>query len=238
MQEQPNTQPLGRARRSALIFLLVAALLITLPASSQAAGASLLTNGSFEQGFTVMPACASSGKDAEGKVGSGWGCFTNGGAAHFGFHADSWAPVVADGQYSQLIEINTWGMLHGDNDRYAGIYQVVPVEPGALYRLSLRGMIRTTSQEGDPWRYRVQVGYIQGDQPAWKTVKNWIDAGWDKYYLRTEPGQFSSYQGDSSAGSDHLTVFVRVWRKWGITNEELDVNLDAIQLVKVEPPAS
>ena len=31
-------------------------------------------------------------------VGQGWGCFTNGGSAAYGFYDDQWAPVVADGR--------------------------------------------------------------------------------------------------------------------------------------------
>ena len=31
--------------------------------------------------------------------------------------------------------------------------------------------------------------------------------------------------------SDVITLFVRVWKKWGVPNQELDVNLDAISLV-------
>ena len=29
------------------------------------------------------------------------------------------------------------------------------------------------------------------------------------------------------AEADYVTVYVRVWKKWGVANEELDVNLDA-----------
>lgn len=218
----------------ALLFVTVALLI---PQKGQAAAGSPLTNGSFEQGFTVLPGCATTDKDAENKVGTGWGCFTNRGAMHYGFHADAWAPVVADGQYSQLIELNTWGMLHADNDRIAGIYQTVPTVPGALYRLSLRGMIRTTELEGDPWRYRIQVGVLQGEDTNWKHVTTWHDAGWNQYYPRTEPGVLSSYQIDFHPQDDHTTIFIRVLRKWGLTNGELDVNLDAIQVEQIDAPA-
>ena len=34
--------------------------------------------------------------------------------------------------------------------------------------------------------------------------------------------------------SDQITLFIRVWKKWGLTNEEINVNLDTISLVVVE----
>ncbi len=58
-------------------------------------GAERLTNGSFEEGFTV-----------DG-VGLGWGTFDNAGTQRFGYYDDTWAPVVFDGQHSQLIEFDT-----------------------------------------------------------------------------------------------------------------------------------
>ena len=180
-------------------------------------------NGGFEQGFSNQAGC--------GAVGSGWQCFTNGGAANYGFYDDQWERVVSEGSHSQLLEVNTKGIMVGDADRYAGIYQTVPVVSWADYALSLKGIIRTTSLEGDPWRYRVQVGWSFGAYPDWTKVTNWQDVGWDKYYPRTEPGNFSSFLTKFRAEAEYVTVYVRVWKKWGVPNEELDVNFDAIALV-------
>jgi hypothetical protein len=204
--------------------------------SGQAAIAQTLVNGSFEGGFVNQPACRWRSDVFETNVGAGWTCFTNRGAARYGFYADTWPPVVADGQVSQLIEINTWGLESGDNDRYAGIYQTVPTLAGAEYRLSLRGMIRTTNLEGDLWRYRVQVGHLPGTAADWRMVTNWTDVGWDTYYPRTQPGVFSDYQTTLIPASDQTTLFIRVWKKWGLTNEEVDVNLDAITWVRLGDP--
>ena len=44
--------------------------------------------------------------------------------------------------------------------------------------------------EGDPWRYRVQVGWTSGPSANWQSVTNWKDVGWDTYYERTNPGPF------------------------------------------------
>ena len=204
MREQAIQHKLNDWWRRALVSLMVAAaLLLTLADAGEAAGTHTLVNGSFEHGFTVQAGCGSGSQDFESSVGTGWRCFTNRGAARYGFYADAWVPVVANGQFSQLIEINTWGVEHGDNDRYAGIYQTMPVTAGADYRLSLRGMIRTTNLEGDPWRYRVQVGFLQGTGTDWRKVRNWTDAGWDKYYPSV-PGALATINGYQRAKrADH-----------------------------------
>ncbi len=223
--------------RTGLVLLVLSAVWAAVPTlahAEQAAAEQALMNGSFEHGFVEQPHCRWRSDLYESNVGAGWSCFTNRGAAHYGFYADAWSPVVADGQVSQLIEINTWGLEHGDNDRYAGIYQTVPTVAGAEYRLALRGMIRTTNLDGDPWRYRVQVGYLPEANGDWRMVTNWRDVGWDTYYARTQPGVFSDYQTTLRPQSEQTTLFIRVWKKWGLTNEELDVNLDAISLVRLD----
>ena len=105
----------------------------------------------------------------------------------------------------------------------------------AEYTLSLSGMLRTTELMGDPWRYRVQVGWRAGPYADWRAVSNWPDVGWDTYYERTNPGSFLSYRTNLTAAEDYVTVYVRVWKKWGVGNQELDVNLDAISLTGPSP---
>ena len=195
------------------------------PAGMNVAGMNVLHNGSFEAGFNSQAGC--------GMVGNGWHCFTNGGAANYGFYDDQWDPVVADGEHSTLIEINTKGIIAGDHDRYAGIYQTLELTPHAKYKLSLSGMIRTTELWGDPWRYRVQVGMSPGKHADWESVKNWQDVGWDTYHDRLTPGAFNSYMTMLTAPAEYATLYIRVWKKWGVPNEEIDVNLDAISLVGV-----
>ena len=130
------------------------------PAATSASNVDVLANGGFEQGFSSQPGC--------GMVGSGWQCFTNGGAANYGFYDDQWNRTVAAGSHSQLIEINTKEIMLGDPDRYAGIYQTVAVSPWGSYSLNLSGLIRTTDMGGDPWRYRVQVGWTAGPSANWQ----------------------------------------------------------------------
>lgn len=212
---------------SVLAILSGVMLVGALPETADASNMNVLRNGSFEGGFYSAPGC--------GMVGTGWDCFTNGGAAAYGFYDDEWEPVVADGSHSQLIEVNTKGLMAGDVDRYAGIAQTVQVQPWAKYKLHVRGMIRTTNPEGDPWRYQVQIGWTSGKGSNWQQVANWQDAGWYEYYNRTEPGNFSDYSSILTARDEYITVYIRVWKKWGVPNEEIDVNLDAISLTGVMP---
>jgi hypothetical protein len=205
-----------------LVVVAILALVAAMPAITSASEMDALGNGGFEQGFRQVDGC--------GVVGNHWDCFTNGGAANYGFYDDQWASVVYEGKSSQLIEINTKGMAAGDNDRYAGISQTARVVPGRPYKLSLRGIIRTTNLGGDPWRYSVQVGWLNKPQGDWRNVTNWTDVGWNSYYNRTEPGAFSAFQTQLVPDSEVITLFVRVWKKWGVAYEEVDVNLDAISL--------
>lgn len=181
----------------------------------------LLKNGSFEEGFTFQPGC--------GMVGAFWGCFQNGGTANYGFHDDQWDPVVYDGEHSQLIAIDT-KKIGGDPDRYAGIYQTVDVVPGQTYHFSIRGMIRADDHDPDPWRYRVQIGFDHTGGSDWTAVTDWIELPWDTYYPRTAPGEFSAYETTVTAQGTKLTVFIRVWKKWGDWYREVDVNIDAVSL--------
>ena len=144
-----------------------------------ASDTDVLANGNFEQGFVNVPGC--------GIVGAGWNCFTNGGGANYGFYDDQWEPVVADGKHSQLIEINGKGLMAPDHDRYAGLSQTVRVAPWGKYTFTMRAMVRTTNLEGDPWRYRVEVGWAKGPNADWRHVDNWTDAGINTYFDRLEP---------------------------------------------------
>lgn len=212
-----------------LLALLVPLALVLDPATSWATGTlrnSLLVNGGFEAGFVYRAGC--------GHVGVGWGCFTNDGQTRYGFYDDQWPPVVAKGEHSQLIELNTQNLGVADPDRYAGIFQQVQVQQGAAYVFAMRGMIRTTDNanpERDPYRYRVQFGWSFGPSADWQAVTRWVDVGWNTYEERLEPEDFDSFSAKILAQEAQLNLFVRVWKKWGDTGEEIDVNLDNISLV-------
>src|SRR5690606_20958148 len=121
-QRLSGVSPGLRRGVSLVMVIAIIASMVTVaiwPAPTSASLTNVLYNGGFEQGFSSQPGC--------GMVGSGWQCFTNGGAANYGFYDDQWDRVVAEGKHSQLLELNTKGIMLGDADRYAGIYQTVPV---------------------------------------------------------------------------------------------------------------
>ena len=194
-----------------VMVVAILGLVAAMPAITSASEIDALGNGGFEQGFNQVDGC--------GVVCLQWDCFNIGGAAEYGFYEDQWSYVVYEGKSSQMIEINTKNLAAGDNDRYAGISQTARVVPGATYKFSLRGMIRTTNSEGDPWRYSVQVGWLNGPHGDWRDVTNWTDVGWNTYYNRTEPGAFQAFQTNLVPDSELVTVFVRVWKKWGVAYE-------------------
>jgi hypothetical protein len=182
-----------------------------------------LTNGGFESGFKPIPL---------GMVGKGWGWFSNGGLAQYGFYDDTWEPVIFGGDHSQLIEINTLGQAASDPDRYAGIYQVVDgLTVGATYRLSMHGMLRVLNEDDlQGYPYRVQWGFDPAGGSDWRVVNNWVEVPWDKIFPRLAPEGLSDYSAAFEAPSTKVTLFIRVWKKWGTTNREVDVNLDGISL--------
>jgi hypothetical protein len=216
-------------RKQRLVFL---SLILALLASISLVGGStlavvdqeMLTNGNFEGGFSHVPGC--------GTVGQGWGCFTNGGSVTYGFYDDQWAPVVADGAHSQLIELNTMQFAASEPDRFAGIYQTVHLVRGGTYQLRLSGLMREHNPDAaeDPYRYRVQWGYTTDGSTDWSAVTNWVELPWDKIDDRLSPTGMESYSTSFVAPSKNITLFFRVWKKWGTTHKELDVNLDAISL--------
>ncbi len=211
----------------ALLLLILGA---TLPLHAQTFNVNLIVNGGFEAGFVRQAGC--------GDVGLGWQCFTNGGRATYGFYDEQWPPVVAEGAHGQLIEVNNKNIIPADNDRYAGLQQTVRVAKNANYTLSLQGMIRSNRPgPGDePGRYRVQVGWTYGMTNTWEAVNNWLDVGWNNYYDRLAPGKISRFRTTFAAPDEQITIFVRVWKKWGVAGEELDVNLDNISLVGAPAP--
>jgi hypothetical protein len=184
------------------------------------AGPNLLHNGDFEGGFDGRA------------VGLGWGSFHTEGGAAYGFQDDQWSPVVYDGAHSQLIGIATDGVAPAA-DRIAGIYQTVSgLEPGAVYELSIAGMMREEAAHPgeDPYRYRVQWAYSSQDHQDWARVAGWQDLPWDGISLRAEPGAFATYTAHLVAPSQPFTLFIRAWKKWATSGRELDVNLDGIAL--------
>ena len=189
----------------------------------------MLDNGNFEAGFSYVAGC--------GMVGNGWGCFTNGGSVAYGFYDDQWAPVRADGAHSQLIEMNTMQPAASEANRYAGIYQTVNLVRGNSYQFKLSGLMREALKDGnkpdpndDPFRYRVQWGYTPNGSADWTQVTNWVELPWNKIDNRTSPTSLENYATSFVAPSDKVTIFIRLWKKWGTVYREIDFNIDAVSL--------
>ena len=216
----------NRRRLTSLVLALAILASLTLGSATGLAVTTMdvLQNGNFEGGFVMVPGC--------GMVGAGWGCFTNGGSAAYGFYDDQWEPVVADGAHSQLIEINTMQYAASEPDRYAGIYQTVALTKGSVYTLQLKGGMRESDPNPieDKYRYRVQWGYTTDGSTDWMTVTNWAELPWDKIDERTSPTGLESYATSFIAPSPKITLFIRAWKKWGNAYKELDVNIDAVSL--------
>jgi LysM repeat protein len=183
-------------------------------------GEELIYNGSFEAGFVEVP---------WGDGGRGWNAFTTGGAANYGFYDEQWDVVVADGQHGQLIEINTKSVYPTEADRYAGIYQRIGgLHPGATYELSLRGELRGEGNEDDPYRFAAQWGL--GKEPNWQSVDEWTTMDLGPIAVRTQPVPLAQYKVRFEAPASSVVLFIRGWKKFAITNVEMDFNLDAISL--------
>jgi hypothetical protein len=213
---------------AALLLALLAAV-VAVPGIQLAGGATeRLANGGFEEGFYSTPV---------GLVGNGWGWFDNGGRVEYGFYDETWAPVVAKGAHSQMIEVNTFGQAGTEADRYAGIYQKVAVVAGENYELALQGMLRAMEDDPDRsgYNYRVQLGVDYNGGTDWTAVDNWVELPWDTVYPRLSPGPMDSYSTTIKATSSYLTLFIRGWKKWATTDREIDVNLDAISLKGAMP---
>lgn len=220
-----------KKKRTLFISLILALLAgaFAVPGIPLAGGSTeRLANGNFEGGFYATPV---------GFVGKHWKWFHNGGAATYGFYDDTWAPVVYDGKHSQLLEINTFCRAGSDPDRYSGIYQTVAVVPGETYELSLHGMLRALEDDPDRsgYNYRVEIGIDYGGGGDWTAVADWYELPWNTVHPRLSPGSMESYSTGITATGDRLTLFIRVWKKWGTAQRELDVNLDAISLKGAMP---
>ena len=186
---------------------------------------NLVVNGGFEGGF----------QEGFG-IGYGWGGFSNGNAV-VGWNFDDWKAVVAAGTYAQQIEIKDAQNM----DRYAGIYQVINVIPGEQYKLTIKGLVR--SSEGDikqsDYGYRLQYGIDYNGGTAWELVPlaDWRELPWDEQPMAEPAGaayRIDSFETTITAKSDKLTLFIRGWKKW-INNGSGIFDLDEISFVGPAP---
>ena len=215
-------------RKLIVIFIAILLLVAFLPPavrSQQQNIQDMIVNGSFEGGF-----------QEEFGVGYGWGGFSNGNAV-VGWSVDDGDTVVADGQYSQRLEIKD----ALDRDRIIGLYQTVSVIPGEQYKLILQGLVR--SEEGNiddsNYGYRVQYAIDYEGKTAWELLDPdaWQELPWDEQSLALMEGaqyRMDVFDTTVTAKTDRLTLFVRGWKKW-LDNGTGVFNLDAIRLIGPAP---
>ena len=212
----------------ALAIMLVTGIVSTLAGSLT--NGELLKNGDFEQGFRAVENC--------GMVGVDWGCFNTGGIGEYGFYDDQWERVVATGSHAQLIEINT-KQEGGDQNRTAGIYQVVDVVPGETYTLSFKGMIRANDADsgGDPWRYVMLLGFSQNGGSDWADAQvQEVDVG--PIQDRVNPGSYYNAKVTVTAEGNKLTVFIAGRMKWGDWYKEVNFDIDSVSMKGPAPAAA
>jgi LysM repeat protein len=128
-----------------------------------------------------------------------------------------------------LIEINTKSIYPTDPDRYAGIYQRIGgLHPGATYELTLHGELRGEGNEDDPHRFGAQWGISK--EADWQTVDEWTTIDLGPISPRTQPVPLTQYKVRFEAPASGVVLFIRGWKKFAITNVEMDFNLDAISV--------
>jgi LysM repeat protein len=222
-----SSQRIITAALSLALMVMLIAVALTSRASNGTVGERLV-NGGFEQGFTAIAGC--------GAVGNGWGCFTSGGAAFYGFYDEGWPPVVASGRHAQLIEINTRKDATGPNST-AGIYQTVAVVPGQSYELSFQALMRADDLDrgGDPWRYVMLVGFDPTGGRDW-TRAQWQEVDVGPIQDRANPGGYSTVRLTVRPQGPWLTVFIAGRMKWGDWNREVDFDVDNVSLRGPVPP--
>jgi hypothetical protein len=204
-------------------LVLFALLYLPSPAFSQQTAniQNLIRNGDFEEDFP-----------AELGLGRGWSNFNNG-SALIGWNAETWAQVVPERQQAQMIEIKN----SRERDRYAGIYQTITVVPNQQYRLSLKGLIR--SSEGEVTRsnygYRLQYALDHQGGTTWELLPDeaWRELPWDEQPLAQTPTdryRIDTFNTTITSQSDSLTLFIRGWKKW-IDSGTGIYDLDDISLI-------
>jgi len=214
-----------------VVTIIILLLLISMPAPAFSQGnqppaiQNLVVNSGFEGGF-----------QQDFGIGYGWGGFSNGNAV-VGWNADSWAPVVSAGKYSQSVEIKD----ALSQDRYAGIYQTISVVPGEQYKLTIKGLIR--SDEGSislsDYGYRAQYAIDYNGETAWELLpaSAWQELPWDEQPLANPDSQnyeFKTFETTITAQGDQLTLFIRGWKKW-INKGTGIFNFDEISFVGPAP---
>lgn len=183
---------------------------------------NVLRNGGFEWGF-----------DENTGVASPWQRFTNEGAKVI-FGIEPWPPAIRNGEQAQRITI----FEAHQPDRYAGIFQTVPVIAGEPYWLTLHGQIR--SKAGDivvsQYGYRMQYAIDWRGGTDWQAIpeEDWVELPWDEQLLDGAGVEFLDYSTNLMPPNSRMTLFIRAWNKWA-DPVEAQYTLDTLSIVGAKP---
>jgi hypothetical protein len=191
----------------------------TKPEVSSVVGGNLITNGSFEDGFS------------EG-IGLGWEGFASV-SVQAGWEDDTWADVVYDGEHAQLMALkDAW-----EPDRYVGVFQTVNLVPGTDYLLTLHGVIRSDAgsiAESD-YGYRMHYGIDAQGGTNWQSDDiTWVELPWDEQPRMGPITRIDSYSATIKAETGKATLFIRGMKKWPVAGEG-NYDIDGISLVAAAP---
>jgi len=92
----------------------------------------------------------------------------------------------------------------------------------------VRGELRGVGNEDDPNRFAGQWGLV--DQNNFNSVDDWTTMDLGPIQVRTEPVPLAQYKVQFKAPAQSVFLFIRGWKKFAITNVEMDFNLDAISI--------
>jgi hypothetical protein len=185
------------------------------------AGANMIVNGDYEQGFV------------EG-IAVGWHRFACG-AVQASWQDDTWEEILFDGAHAQLLALKD----AREPDRCVGLFQVVTVAPAAEYLLTIHGLVR--SDEGSvaksDYGYQLQYGIDYAGTADWQSPDiQWVTLPWEEQPRATLPSdgyRIETYTSTIRSQGARLTLLFRGSKKW-VGAAEGDFDIDGVSLVPAQ----
>ena len=245
------------------------------PVAEPVAGANNeIFNGNFEYGFFPVPELGFEIRDT-GAVPNDWNWYKSNTYGKVTiYNNEGFGLVCADDTgLQEFIEDNSgFGPIPGvgpsrrpnnslslhiqssdEQDMRLGVYQVVDVTPGQMYRLTMSGTVQVQSGAGtlqsqDPFdpieaqNHAIEVSFDHRGGTDWQAIPLDRRTIWN---LEEEKLEFKVSETDEDiaeiqnfetfvrAGSDKMTVFITGWRKWANWRTGI-FTIDCISLVPVD----
>lgn len=180
-----------------------------------------LVNGSFEEGF-----------DDHG-VAHGWYAFDHGGGAGYAWSAESALALLRDGKSGQAVHLVT----PADGRSGAGVFQTLSLIPGETYRLSLHaGIVLDAAHADDGGEgFQLQWGIDPTGKADRRAVPEWMDIPMGRPTPRSSPDPLRPYITTFTAPAGDITLFFRIWDRWGIPGRSAAFILDAVSVRDARP---